>query len=189
MVILAKEDGGKRPSCNTDILFDFNELQQGKDHSRGDDSSFSTLSLWGLLEADSDTEEQSIHSSARYFEKTLTLTPESAPSLHTSHLELLQADHQRLRERHSGLEQNLESIQKTSAKHMMDRCQLEVQIDLLKEDKLFLLEKLESLSRKLWGLHNERRTKGNIQCHGKRNLSKHSRSCSAFGRLEKVFDR
>jgi hypothetical protein len=84
----------------------------------------------------------------------------SAPSLHTLHLDLLRTERVHLLEKVSTLEVSVESIQKKNAceksKFLMRQGHLAVQIQGLKEDRVFLLKKRDRLSGKLLALHLDR---------------------------------
>jgi hypothetical protein len=81
-------------------------------------------------------------------------------SLQTLHMELLRADRQLLSQQVSDLKKRLELVQKRNAhersKFLMKQFQLTVQIEMLQEDKVFLLEKHDTLGRKLLDLHMQR---------------------------------
>jgi hypothetical protein len=76
------------------------------------------------------------------------------------HMELLRADRQLLSQQVSDLQKRLEFMQKRNAhersKLLMEQRQLAVQIEMMQEDKVFLLEKHDTLGRKLLDLHTQR---------------------------------
>jgi hypothetical protein len=84
---------------------------------------------------------------------------ESSPS-NSFHLENLQAERDLLEERQKELKHILGSEMQVSAslksEELVKRHQLAVQIEILQEDKDFLVEKKNLLGNRLWELHKER---------------------------------
>jgi hypothetical protein len=84
---------------------------------------------------------------------------ESSPS-NSLHLENLQAERDRLEKKEEELKHIIGSEMQISAslksEELVKRHQLAVQIEILQEDKDFLVEKGDLLGNKLWKLHEER---------------------------------
>ena len=81
----------------------------------------------------------------------------SLKSVQSLHLELLQAEKERLRQKVTELQRQFESSQTRNAhdrsKVMIKQRELAVEIEMLREDKVFLVEKHALLGRKLLDLH------------------------------------
>ena len=99
--------------------------------------------------------------------KTLS-KQESMKAKRGLHLELLRNDQQRLNKHASDLQKRVETMQRHYAqersKLQMKQRQMAVQIEMLQEDKAFLLSKYDRLGKKLLNLHTlriEKMGKGN----------------------------
>ena len=81
-------------------------------------------------------------------------------SLQELHIELLKTDQRRLTQQAASLQRQLEDLQKRNAqersKLLMKQRQMAVQVEMLQEDKAFLLAKYDRLGRKLLSLHRKR---------------------------------
>jgi hypothetical protein len=132
---------------------------QADDESR-DDSDLILVSQSSL--ASLETKEEVSDSRKEKPAKSRRIEILSKETLHKLHVELLEADRNRLLRKLATLKKTVESIQKHNAYERstfaMKQRQLAVQIDCLQEDNAFLTEKKELLGQSLLELHWERIT-------------------------------
>ena len=128
-------------------------LQQ---NPQDDDASFATAALWGLLETDYDSSEESkngesvVETSSCQKNNHDQLGVEASPSVP---LEKLQVGRKRLLKRRRELQINLEDLRKRfdceDSQLMIELYQLEVEADVLQEDNMILVNKTSVLGAKL----------------------------------------